>query len=84
VAIPLAVAALCTPAVRDVLLELAFPVADNQVVQSNISFLDVFCERHDDGGVCLVLTPVCRGQPSWSLYLYKLMVVYSNAVRDFG
>jgi hypothetical protein len=84
VSIPLTVPALGTPAICNVLLELAFPIADDKVVKTNIGFLDISRECHDDGGVRLVLTPICWGQPSWSLYLYKLMVVYSNAVRDFG
>jgi hypothetical protein len=83
VTIPLAVATLGTPAVCDILLELAFPVADNEVVKTNVSFLDISRKCHDDSGVCLVLSPFCWGQPSRSLNLYKLVVVYSDAVRDF-
>jgi len=41
VAISLTVSALSTPAVCDVVLDLAFLVADDQILATDISFLDI-------------------------------------------
>ena len=59
-AISLAVLALSTPAICNVVLDLAFSVPDDQILATDISFLDISCKCHNDGGVCLVFTSVRR------------------------
>jgi len=48
--IALAVAALGASPVRDVVIELAFAVADCEVVSSNVGYLDTAGEGHDNRG----------------------------------
>jgi len=50
VSIALAVAALCDSPVRDVIVELAFTVADHEVVSSDVGHLDTAGEAPDDRG----------------------------------
>jgi len=58
VAILLTVSALSTLAVCDVVLDLAFSVADDQILATDISFLDISRKCYDDGGVCLVFASI--------------------------
>ena len=60
VVISLTVLALSTLAVCDVVLDLAFSVADDQIMSTDISFLDISCKCYDDGGVCLVFASISR------------------------
>jgi hypothetical protein len=80
VAIALAVAALGATAIGNIVGKLAFPVADGKVMSANISLLGVAGQSHDNSGVCLVLTAVCRGEPPWRLSLHKLRVIGRNAI----
>jgi len=50
VSIALAVVALCASPVRDVVVELAFAVADHEVVSSDVGHLDTAAEGHDNRG----------------------------------
>ena len=80
----LAVMALGVPPVCDVVIQLTFSVADNEVLATNASLFDLVCKRHYYCRVCLVFTSFSSGQPTWCLALDKLRVVGGNAVRDFG
>jgi hypothetical protein len=79
----LAVSALGTPSVCDVVVQLAFAVAYNKILATNGSFLDVACECHNDCGVCFGHPSVGRSQPPWGLTLNQLGIVSSDTVRDF-
>jgi len=50
VSIALAVVTLGASSVRDVVVELAFAVADREVVLSDVGHLDTASEGHDDCG----------------------------------
>ena len=50
VPVALAVAALGASAIGDVFVELAFTVADGEVVASDVSLLDTASQGHDDRG----------------------------------
>jgi hypothetical protein len=67
--------ALGTPPVRNVVIQFTLTIANDEVLTANLSLLDVACERHDNRGVCLVLSSVGRCEPSWSLTLNQLGVI---------
>ena len=56
--ISLTVATLSAASICDVVVQLAFPVADKKVPASNVSLFDIASKRHHHCGVCLVLAPV--------------------------
>ena len=60
VAMSLTVLVLSTQAVCDVVLDLAFSFADDQILATNISFLDISRKSYDDGEVCLVFASISR------------------------
>ena len=76
----LTLAALGAPPVRNVVVQLALPVADNQVLTANLGLLDVACERHNNRGVCLVLLSLSRCKPSRGLALDQLRVIGRDAL----
>jgi hypothetical protein len=82
--IGLAVVALGASSVWDVVIQLAFAVADNQVLAANASLLDISCEGHHYSGVGFAFASIGGSQPTWRLALHKLRVVGGNTVRNFG
>ena len=69
VSIALAVVALGASPVGDVVVELAFTVADREVVSSNVSHLDTASEGHDNRGGRFLFVLVCWGEPVRGLSL---------------
>ena len=82
--ISLAVVALGAPSVWDVVIQLAFAVADNEVLTANASLLDISCEGHHYSGVRFTFASFGGSQPAWRLALHELRVVGGNTVRNFG
>jgi len=83
VAVDLALAALGAPSIRNVIIQFALMVTDNEVLTANAGFLDVACQRHDQSGVCLLLSSLSWGEPPGGLPLDKLRVVGGKTLRDF-
>jgi hypothetical protein len=77
--ISLALSALGASSVGDVVVQLAFAVANYEVLAADGYFLDIACKRHDNGRVRFVLTPLGCCKPTWRLTLYQLRVIGSNA-----
>jgi hypothetical protein len=75
VAIALTLTALCAPSVRNVIIQFALAIANDEVLTTNLSLLDVACECHHNGRVYLVLSSVGRCEPSWGLALDQLRVI---------
>ena len=67
--------ALGASSVRDVVIQFALTVANNEVLTPDLSLLDVAGERHDNCRVCLVLSSVGRREPSRGLALDQLGVI---------
>jgi hypothetical protein len=78
----LTVVALSAPSVWDVVIQLAFPVAYDEILTTDRVLLDVTRQCHDNRGVRFMRTAVCRCQPAWGLSLYQLRIVGNDAVRD--
>ena len=81
--ISLTVATLSAASICDVVIQLAFLVADDKVPASNVSLFEIARMRHHHCGVCLVLMLVSGHEPAWSLPLYQLGIIGSNAMGDF-
>jgi hypothetical protein len=75
VAVALALATLCAPSVRNVIIQFTLTVANDEVLTANLSLLDVAGERHDNRRVDLVLSSIGRREPSWGLALDQLGVI---------
>jgi len=84
VSIGLAVVALSASSIRDVVVQLAFPIAYDEILAADCILLDIPCQCHDNRRVCFMLAAICRCQPAWGLSLYQLRIVGSDAVRDLG
>jgi hypothetical protein len=67
--IGLTFAALGTPSVRNVVIQLTLAVADYQVLTANLGLLDVACERHDNRRICLIFPSVGWCKPPRGLTL---------------
>jgi hypothetical protein len=80
VTVGLTLATLGASPVRNVVIQLALTVANDEVLTANLSLLDVARERHDNCGVCLVLSSVSRREPSRSLALDQLGVIGRDAL----
>jgi hypothetical protein len=80
----LAVSVLGTPSIRDVVVQLAFAIAHNQIPTANGGFVDVARKHHNDCGVCFGYLSIVRSQPPRGLTLYQLGIVSGDTVRDFG
>jgi len=74
-AVDLAVVALSASSVSDVIVQLTFPVTDNEVLASNAGPLDGSCKSYDNCGVGFMLPSLGRGEPSWRLSSNQLGVV---------
>ena len=83
VSIGLGVVALGAPSVCDVVIQLAFSVADNEILTPNASLFDVTRKCHHNCRIGLVFAPFSSSQPPWCLALDQLWVVSSNTVRNF-
>jgi hypothetical protein len=75
VAVGFALAALCAPSVRNVIIQFALTITDNEVLTADAGFLDVACQRHNHCGVCLVLASLSWSEPPGGLPLDELRVV---------
>ena len=75
----LALAALGTSPVHNVVIQLALAVADNQVLAANLGLLHVACERHHNRGICLIFPSVSWRKPPRGLTLDQLGVVGGDA-----
>jgi hypothetical protein len=75
VTVSLALTVLGASSVRNVVIQLALTVANDEVLTANLSLLDVAYERHDNRGVCLVFSSISRYEPSRGLALYQLWVI---------
>ena len=84
VAILLTGAALGAEAEADVFFDPAFPVADDEVVASEVTHPDIASQGHDDSGGLLVEAFLRGSQPAWGLGLDYLGVICGDAVGDFG
>ena len=73
--VALALAALGASSVRNVIIQFALAVADDEVLAANIGFRDVACQCHNNCGVCLLLSSVSRGEPPRGLPLDELGVI---------
>jgi hypothetical protein len=80
VTVSLALTVLGASSIRDIVIQLALTVANDEVLTANLSFLDVAYERHDNRGVCLVFSSVSWYEPSWGLALYQLWVIGRDAL----
>ena len=78
VSIGLAVVALCAPSVCDVVIQLAFSFADNEILTPNASLFDVAHKCHHNCRIGLVFAPFSSSQQPWCLTLDQLRVVSSK------
>ena len=76
----LTLAALGASPIRNVVIQFALTVANDEVLTANLSLLDVAYERHDNRGVRLVFSSVRRREPSWGLALDQLWVIGRDAL----
>jgi len=83
VSIGLPVVALRAPSICDVVIQLAFSVADNEILTTNASLFDVTCKCHHNCRIGLICALFGSSQPPWCLALDKLRVVSGNTVRNF-
>jgi len=84
VSVRLAIVALGAPPIWDVVVQLAFPIAYDQVLTADRTLLDVTRQCHDNCRVGFMLATVCRCQPARHLPLYQLRVVGGDTVGDLG
>ena len=82
--IGLANVALGPPSVWDVVVQLAFPIAYDQILTGDRTPLDITCQCHENRRVGFMLATVCRCQPAWCLPLYQLRVIGGDTVGDLG
>jgi len=75
VAVGLALEVLSVSSVRNIIIQLALTVTDNEVLIANADFLDIACQHHNHCGVCLMLSSLSWGKPSGGLPLDELQVV---------
>jgi len=80
----LAIVALGAPPIWDVLVQLAFPIAYDQVLMANHTLLDITRQCHDNCRVGFMLATVCRCQPGLRLPFYQLRVIGGDTGRDLG
>ena len=80
----LAIVALGTPPIWDVVVQLAFPIAYDQVLTADRTLLDIIHQCHDNCRVGFMLATVCRCQPARRLPLYQLLVIGGDTVGDLG
>jgi hypothetical protein len=80
VTVSLALPALGTSPVRDVVIQFALTVANDEVLTANLSLLDVAYERHNNCRVCLGSSSVSWYEPSRGLALYQLWVIGRDAL----
>jgi len=84
VSVRLAIVALGAPPIWDVVIQLAFSIAYDQVLTADRTLLDVTRQCHDNCRVGFMLVTVCRCQPVRRLPLYQLRVVGGDTVEDLG
>ena len=76
----LAVVALGTLSVGNVIVQLALPIAHDEVLMADCVLLDIFCQHHYNRRGCFMLATFRGCQPAWRLPLYELQIVGSDAV----
>jgi hypothetical protein len=80
----LAVVTLGASSVWDVVIQLTFPVADNEILATDASLFDISCKCHHNCGIRFLFASFGSSQPTWCLTLDELWVVCGNTVRNFG
>ena len=63
VSVGLAIVALGAPPIWDVVFQLAYPIAYDQVLTADRTLFDITRQRHDNCRVGFMLAMVCRCQP---------------------
>jgi len=76
----LAVVALGAPSVGNVIVQLALPIAHDEVLTADCVLLDISHQRHYSRRGCFMLVTFRGCQPAWRLPLYELRIVGSDAV----
>ena len=66
--------------IRNVVVQFALTVANDDVLTANLGLLDVVCKCHDNRGVHFVFLSVCRCEPSRGLALCQLGVIGRDAL----
>ena len=84
VSLSLTVVALCALTVCDIVIQLTFTVADNEILATDASLFDTSRKCHHDCRIRFVFTSLGSSQPTWCLTLDELRVVCGNTVRYFG
>jgi hypothetical protein len=79
-----AVSALGAPSVCNIVIQLTFSVADDEVLSANVGLFHIARKRHDNCRVCLVLPTLSWSEPPWSLPLDQLRIISGDALGDFG
>jgi len=82
VSVGLAIVALGTAPIWDVVVQLAFPIADDPILAANCTLLDITRQCHNNRRVGFMLAMVCGYQPAQHLPLYQLRVIGGDTVRD--
>jgi hypothetical protein len=82
--IVLAVVTLDASSIWDVVIQLAFPIADNEILATDTGLFDISCKCHHNCGIRFLFVSFGRSQPTWCLTLDELWVVCGNTVRNFG
>ena len=66
--------------IRNIVVQFALSVANDEVLAANLSLLDVSCECHDNRGVRFVFSSVCLYEPSRGLAFRQLGVLRRYAL----
>jgi len=84
VSVSLTVVALCAPTVCDIVIQLTFTVADNEILATDASLFDTSPKCHHDCRIRFGFASFGSSQPTWCLTLDELRVVCGITVRNFG